>query len=129
MDFALQEININFHSYVVNYIMYFVNSLIDLLPDDLVTAFMKSDTMFNLDRMNEIMSLENDYLHSLIGEGSLLAQGDEAKPSIAFNQMDMEKRQQHQRSVRRLLNALRDRPPVMKGLVQFAADLSENNIE
>lgn len=97
--------------------MYFVNSLIELLPDELVTAFMKSDTMFNLDRMNEIMSLENDYLHSLIGEGSLLPHGDEAKPSIAFNQMDIERRQQHQRSVRRLLNALRDRPPVLKALV------------
>jgi hypothetical protein len=76
----------------VNNILYFVNSLIDLLPDELVTAFMKSDTMFNLDRMNEIMSLENDYLHSLIGEGSLLAPGEEPRPSIAFNQMDIEKR-------------------------------------
>jgi hypothetical protein len=48
--------------------------------------------MFNLDRMNEIMSLENDYLHSLIGEGSLLPPGEEPRPSIAFNQMDIEKR-------------------------------------
>ncbi len=55
--------------------MYFVNSLMDLLPDELVSAFMKSDTMFNLDRMNEIMALENDYLHSIIGEGSLLPLG------------------------------------------------------
>jgi len=75
LDFALQEININFHSYVVNYIMYFVNSLIDLISDELMTAFNKSDTMFNLDRMNQIMSLEEDYLHSLIGEGSLLPPG------------------------------------------------------
>jgi hypothetical protein len=65
--------------------MYFVNSLMDLLPDELVSAFMKSDTMFNLDRMNEIMALENDYLHSIIGEGSLLPLGEEAKPSIEFN--------------------------------------------
>jgi hypothetical protein len=57
----------------------------DLLPDELVSAFMNSDTMFNLDRMNEIMALENDYLHSIIGEGSLLPQGEEAKPSIEFN--------------------------------------------
>jgi hypothetical protein len=55
--------------------MYFVNSLIDLISDELMTAFNKSDTMFNLDRMNQIMSLEEDYLHSLIGEGSLLPPG------------------------------------------------------
>ncbi len=84
--------------------------------------------MFNLDRMNEIMALENDYLHSIIGEGSLLPLGEEAKPSIEFNQMDIERRQQHQRSVKRLLNALKDRPTTLKGLVQFA-DLNESNTD
>ena len=65
--------------------MYFINSLIDLVSDELTTAFNKSDMMFNLDRMNKIMSLEDDYLHSLIGEGSLLLLGVQSKPSIAFN--------------------------------------------
>jgi hypothetical protein len=69
----------------VNYILYFINSLIDLVSDELMTAFNKSDMMFNLDRMNKIMSLEDDYLHSLIGDGSLLPSGMKAKPSIAFN--------------------------------------------
>ena len=63
--------------------MYFVNSLIDLLPDELVTAFHKSDTMLNLDYMNEIMGLENDYLHSIIREGSLLPQGE--KQNLQLN--------------------------------------------
>ena len=63
MELALQEINVNVHSYAVNHILYFVSSLSSLLSDELVNQFMDGETMLNYERLMTIMSMEDDYLH------------------------------------------------------------------
>jgi hypothetical protein len=59
---ALQEINVNAHSYTINHILYFITSLTSMMSDELITNFMDSDTMFNYARLMNIMSMEDDYL-------------------------------------------------------------------
>jgi len=57
------------------------------MSDELVTNFMDSDTIFNYARLMNIMSMEDDYLQLLIGEGPL-ATDHEAKMSLQFEQME-----------------------------------------
>jgi hypothetical protein len=87
---ALQEINVNAHSYAINHILYFVTSMTSMLSDELITNFMDSDTMFNYARLMSIMSMEDDYLQLLIGAGPL-APDHEAKKSLEFEQMEFHK--------------------------------------
>lgn len=87
---ALQEININAHSYAINNILYFVTSLTSMLSNELITTFMDSDTMFNYARLMSIMSMEDDYLQLLIGAAPL-APDHEAKKSLEFEQMEFHK--------------------------------------
>ena len=87
---ALQEINVNAHSYAINHILYFVTSMTTMLSDELITNFMDSDTMFNYARLMSIMSMEDDYLQLLIGAAPL-APDHEAKKSLEFEQMEFHK--------------------------------------
>lgn len=110
LEVALQEISLNIHSYAVNHIVYFVTSLSDLVSDELMTRFMKSDTMFAYERLMTLLSMEDDYLHEQLS-GAPLAPGHVSHHTVEYNQMEFERRLQHQRSVRKLMNALREKPP------------------
>jgi len=48
------------HSHAINHILHFSTSLVELISDELMNDFFKSDTLFNYERMMTIMYMEDD---------------------------------------------------------------------
>ena len=47
--------------------LHFVTSLVELFSDDLMKDFLKSDTLFNYERMMEMLNMEDEeFIHCII---------------------------------------------------------------
>lgn len=120
LEVAVQEININFHQYALNHVLSFVASLVELLPDELIAEFLRTDTLFNYERLMEVIAIQDEEFQAKI-------RTQEGVEPAAPQAWDLERAEKVRRTMHRLQGVLSPVPPDPEGeeVVQEEAEVRE----